>query len=298
MSLWTWLVGSKSEKTASKPASARPVMMEGLEDRAMFSASPNFAGVSVNGSMSASKLIPILKRLHVKEVRLWFGMKTWTNRGGDASIKQAQAYHNAGFKVLMNVEAPQVPSYSTALSFMKYLVSRKDALKAVDFWEIGNEPNRPPFWRGSPSQYVNTILKAAWNTLHAAGEKVVGAGPTFDLKFCQTLVNAGYLKYVDYAGFHPYGHSAAQVLSNMAGAKQIYKGKPVIFSEWNIRSQTKTSNWITGLNQVAAKGSGIGAYTFYFCLVKTSTMAGPAGLLTSSGADNAGFSKMFQKWFE
>jgi hypothetical protein len=299
MSLWTWFTGRQRRAATPKAAPARPPTIEGLEGRAMFSAAPaGFAGVSVNGNMSPSKVIPILRRLHVKEVRLWFGMKSWSNRNGSGSIKQAQQYHAAGFKVMMNVEAPQVPSYSEAVAFMKYLVSRKDALKAVDFWEIGNEPNRPPFWHGTPSQYVNTVLKAAWNVLHAAGEKVVGAGPTFDVAFCKKLVDAGYLKYVDYANFHPYGHTVDQVIQHMKGAIQVYKGKPVIFSEWNVRSATNTGQWISELNQIAAQGSHIAAYAFYFCLVKTNTLAGPAGLVTSSGHDNAGYASMFKKWFE
>jgi len=299
MSLRTWFANRNRSASSPKRTHARPPVIEGLENRAMFSAAPaTFAGVSVNGNMSASKLIPILKRLHVHQVRLWFGMKTWTNRGGDASIKQAQQYHAAGFRVMMNVEAPEVPTYAKAASFMKYLVSRKDALKAVDLWEIGNEPNQRSFWRGTPSQYVTTVLKAAWDVLHAAGEKVVGAGPTFDLGFCQKLVDAGYLKYVDYANFHPYGHTVQQVLDHMNGAKTVYKGKPVIFSEWNIRSATRTSDWISKLNQIEAQGSHIGSYSFYFCLVKTTTFAGPSGLLTSSGGDNQGFAAMFKKWFE
>ena len=50
--------------------------------------------------------------------------------------------------------------------------------------------------------------------------------------------------------------------------------------------------------KVEAKGANIANYSFYFCLVKTNTMAGPSGLLTTSGGDNAGYSKMFQRWFE
>ena len=303
MSLFSWFAGRRkhvsSKQPSSNQAAVRRPVLERLEGRAMFSAAPsNFAGVSINSDMSPSKLIPILKRLHVKEVRLWFGMKTWGNRNGSISIKQAQQYHAAGFTVMMDVEAPQVPSYSQALGFFNYIKSRKDAMAAVDLWEIGNEPNQKSFWQGSPSQYVNTILKAAWNVLHAAGEKVVGAGPTFDLGFAQKLVDAGYLNYVDYANFHPYGHSVAQVLSNMTGAVKIYNGKPVLFSEWNVRSATSSADWISKLNQIAAQGSHIASYAFYFCLVKTNTFAGPSGLITSTGANNGGFASMYEKWFE
>ena len=300
MSLWRRIAHRVGQSRLSGKSSAQRIAaMEGLEPRAMFTAAPaSFAGVTVNGDMTATKLIPILKKLHVKEVRLFFSFSDWSKHSGNTSIKQAQQYHAAGLKVMMEVENARVPSYSEALSFFKYVAGRKDALAAVDLWEIGNEPNRPPFWQGTASQYVNTILKAAWTALHPKGEKIVGAGPTFDLGYCQALVDAGYLKYLDYANFHPYGHSVDQVIDHMTRSLQVYKGKPVIFSEWNIRDATSTSDWQSKLNQIAARGSRIAAFAFYYCLVKSNTWAGPAGLLTTDGADNAGYSKMFQKWFE
>jgi len=264
--------------------------------------SSNFAGVSVNiGGLQPSntaKYIAVLKTLHVKAVRLWFGMDSWNNRGGNWGMQEAHLFHSAGFKVLMNVGVADVPSYSQAAGFFNYIRNRPGALNDVDIWEIGNEPDRPPFWHGTPSQYVNNVLKAAWDVLHPAGAKILGAGPSWDPNFAQTLVDAGYLKYCDYAGMHPYGGSVAQVLDRATRAVAAYRGKPVIFSEWNVRGATSTSQWSSELNQIAPALSKIGAMAFYFGLQKCNSMAGPSGLINSDGSPNGPYYSMYKSWFE
>jgi len=300
MAFWSWSDSVGKRKNDAAQSTSRPPVLEGLEDRKLFAAPAGFAGVSVNGDMSPSKLIPIMKKLHIKNVRVWFGMKTWKNRGGDASIKAAQAYKNAGFTVMMNVEAPEVPSYATAESFMKYLVSRKDALKAVDLWEIGNEPNRPPFWRGTASQYVNTVLKAAWDSMHSAGAKIVGAGPTWDVAYAKTLVSAGYLKYCDYANFHPYGPSPEEVQKRALGAKAAYGNKPLIFSEWNVRgSENDPVQWAKNVDKARKYLAPIADIAFYFPFKVGSTMAGKGGLVDGTTFEKHNpFYDMFKNWGE
>ena len=144
---------------------------------------PDFAGISVNSDDSPSKLIPILRNLGVKTVRLFFGMLTWNNRGGTASIQEAAAFKAAGFQVIMNVNAPEVPTYSQAAAFFNYIKTMPGGVSAVSIWEVGNEPDRPPFWQGTPAQYVNNVLAAAWNVLHPAGEDP-GRGPELESRLC------------------------------------------------------------------------------------------------------------------
>ena len=258
---------------------------------------PDFAGVSLNGSESPGMLIPILRTLHVKTVRLFFGMLTWNNRGGDASIQQAAQYKAAGFQVIMNVNAPEVPSYSEASAFFNYIKNKPGALGAVDIWEIGNEPDRPPFWQGTPQEYVNNVLKAAWDVLHPAGAKILGAGPSWDPNFAQTMVDAGYLNYVDYAGMHPYGNSVAEVIDRATRAAKVYAGKPMILSEWNVRGATSQSQWISELNQIAPTLKSVAYEAIYFGLVKSGSLAGPAGLINPDGSPNGGFFGMYESWY-
>ena len=175
---------------------------------------PFYNGVSINTHVDPSLLIPILKNLGVKSVRLWWQMDTWESRGGDAamSIREAQAYRAAGFNVMMDVDGPEVPTVAQATAFFKYIASQKSALAAVNLWEIVNEPNIADSWEGTASQYVNIVLKSAWDVLHPLGAKIVGGGPSWDVNYAQSMVNAGYLNYCDYAGMHPYGSSVSQVI--------------------------------------------------------------------------------------
>ncbi len=228
---------------------------------------------------------------------MFFGMQTWENRGGDAQLQEAAQYKAAGFNVIMDVNAPEVPSFSEAEGFFNYLKNKPGALSSVSIWEIGNEPDRPPFWHGTASQYVNNVLKAAWTVLHPAGAKILGAGPSWSPDYAQTMVNAGYLKYVDYAGMHPYGDSVQQVIERAEGAAKVYAGKPMILSEWNVRGATSTSQWISELNQIAPQLKKIANEAIYFSLNKGTTMAGAAGLITSSFQPNGGFFSMYENWY-
>ncbi len=106
------------------------------------------------------------------------------------SINEAAQYKAAGFKTMICVDAPEVPSQATATAFFNHLVGMSGALTAVDLWEIGNEPDRPPFWHGTASQYVNIILKTAYNIMHPLGAKIVGAAPSWDPNYGQQMVNA------------------------------------------------------------------------------------------------------------
>jgi hypothetical protein len=260
----------------------------------------NLAAISVDwGNLQPSntpKIISILKSLHVRAVRLWWGMNTWSNRGGNWAMQEASMFKAAGFKVLMNVGVADVPTYSQAAGFFNYLAHNSRALSNVDIWEIGNEPDRPPFWHGSPSQYVNNVLKAAWDQLHPVGAKILGAGPSWDPNFAQTMVDAGYLKYCDYAGMHPYGNNVAQCIDRATRAVAVYRGKPVIFSEWNVRGATSESQWISELNQVAPTIARVSYMAFYFGLEKCNSMAGPSGLVNPDYSPNGGYYNMFKNW--
>src|SRR5439155_10220457 len=194
-----------------------------------------YDGVSVTLAADPAQVIPQLKQLHVGSVRTYFNrVTTWDPTGGDQGLAAAAAYKAAGFRIIMVVGHDQVPTYDQATTFFQYVASRKDALKLVDLWEIGNESNQTQFWKGTAQQYVSLVLQAAWNVFHPLGAKVVGAGPTFDVNYCKTLVTDGYLNYVDYANFHPYGSTPDEVYQRAVGARDAFAGKPVLFSEWNI----------------------------------------------------------------
>ena len=170
-----------------------------------------FDGITTTLAADPAQTIPLLKALHVGSVRTFFSKTaSWdpTISNGDDGLANAQAYKAAGFRVLMVVGDDVVPTYDQAKAFFDYVGAKPGLLSAVDAFEIGNEPNRPTFWKGTAQQYVDLNLKPAWDALHALGATLVGAGPTFDVNYAKTLVADGYLNYCDIADFHPYGDSA------------------------------------------------------------------------------------------
>jgi hypothetical protein len=193
-----------------------------------------------------------------------------------------------------------VPTYAEAKAFFDYIKTKPGALSSVDLWEIGNEPNRPPFWKGTAAQYVSLVLKAAWDSLHPAGAKIVGAGPTWDVAYAKTLVSAGYLNYCDYANFHPYGPSPEEVQKRAAGAKAAYGNKPLIFSEWNVRgSEDNPTQWAINVDKARKLIAPIADFAFYFPFKVGSTMAGKGGLVNAGTYDKHNpFYDMFKDWGE
>jgi len=260
-----------------------------------------FDGTSIGFSdpSQVSRAIPALKALHIGTVRIWWGMNTWNNRGGNWAVREAQQLHSAGFKVIMTFSVSDVPSYQQAKDFFTYVKNKAGATGAIDYWEIGNEPNQKSFWKGSPSQYVNNLLKPAYEVLHPAGEKVLGAGPTWDANFAKTLVSLGYNNYCDYAGFHPYGPSPQEVLNRATAAKAAYQGKPMIFTEWNVRgSEGNFSQWASEVDQARKLIAHSAEIACYFPFTVGSTMAGKGGVVNTSYSPRNPFYDMFKGWGE
>ncbi len=252
--------------------------------QAALSASSFYDGINVNTSADASSIIPKLKQLGIKGVRIWVGMKTWSHRGNGSAFVQAKKYRDAGITVMMNIGVKESASESTYRGFFSWMKNQK-YFSSVNMFQIGNEPNHYKSWNGGLDGYMK-LLKVAWSELKPKGAKILGAGPTSDVNAVKQLVQKGYLNYVDYAGFHPYGHTPAQIIDKLKQAKAIYGSKPLIVSEWNVRSQQDGSQWA---NAVKAARKDMAKYcegAYYFCLVEANTMAGPAGAYKTNWAKN------------
>ena len=255
--------------------------------------------LSVHDPSQVSKAIPVLKSLHIGTVRLWWGMTTWGNRQGNWSVQAATQLHNAGFKVIMNVGTSAVPTYAQAAAFYTYIKNKPGALKAVDYWEIDNEPNQIGFWKGTPSQYVNQVLKPAWDVLHPAGAKILGAGPTWDANFAKILVADGYNNYCDYAGFHPYGPGPQDVYARALAAKAAYQGKPMIFTEWNVRNANGNYTlWASEIDQARKLIAPLATIALYFPFTVGTTLAGKGGVVNTSFSVRNPFFDAVQSWGE
>lgn len=246
-----------------------------------------YDGINVNTSQDASKVIPVLRRLNIKGVRLYLGMDTWNHRGNGQDFLQAKKYREAGFKVMMQVGTDDVPTESQARGLFKWMKS-KTGFSSVSMFQIGNEPNHHKSFKGSLSDYMK-VLKIAWQELHPTGAKIMGAGPNWDVNACVELKRLGYLNYVDYAAFHPYGSSANQIIERLKGARAVFASKPLIVSEWNVRNQPNYNAWAKEIAKARQQMNRYCNASYYFCLVKCNTMAGPAGVITTSWKPNGPF---------
>jgi len=74
---------------------------------------------------------------------------------------------------------------------------------------------------------------------------------------------------------------------------------PILFSEWNIRNATSNADWAQKIDQARKALVKVGAVgAFYYSLVTHNSMAGPAGLLTSSFTPHSPFYGTFKGWGE
>jgi hypothetical protein len=243
-----------------------------------------YDGISVNSSDDASKIIPKLRALGVKGVRLWMGMTTWNHRDNGWAFRESVKYKAAGFKVMMNVNCVNTASESTYRSFFNWL-KKQPGFYSASMIQVGNEPNHYKSWHGGIDGYMK-LLKVAWSELHPAGMKVLGAGVTWDINACKELKSKGYLNYVDYAAFHPYANSPQGVINLLRQGRAVYDSKPLILSEWNVRGQSGGSQWANALKEIRKDLAKYCDGAYYFTLVKTNTMAGPSGAYTKSWAPN------------
>ena len=323
-------------------------MVHALEPRRLLAS----AGLAVNFNDEAlwdanfSTAVAQAKALGVTAVRVWLGFNGYGDRPNayDPPATFGSSYHNgvpdendaeqamnrvfdlkdAGFKVMVTVNdaTKSLPtSASQVQSFYRHLMDSPETEggtrtldSAVDFWEIGNEPDSANYWNPNASSktvrlqsYVDQLLIPAATELKKDGETVVSAGVSYDPTDLNTVLSRLTSKnatgLIDYAGFHPYGTStpggSSQIVdrTNSAVAYAKKAGKPLMATEWNVRgfgtSGTTDTAWAAAMDDAydrAIKDNY--GYAFYFCMINNwsgrggSTSARPGGLLqhTYSGS--------------
>ncbi|MBC7783735.1 MAG: hypothetical protein H7144_07835 [Burkholderiales bacterium] len=283
------LFGRSKSRDISSPRLSTCVL-EQMEPRQLMASSTLSMGININdASTRMTKLaIPQLKALGVKSVRVWINPGSFNKRINNPVMLRAAAYKKAGFDVMAEVAAPNgsVTNPAAVKAWFKWAVSKPAWKNAIDRWQIGNEPDHKADWRGSMSQYVNLFLKPAAEALHAAGEKVVSAGPSWNPQDVSSMIKAGMLNHVDYVGYHPYSNSVKLATQRIAELKAVVGGrKPLVASEWNIRGlEGNKSAWANAVKAIFPTIRGNFAFNYYFGLIqKKSTKAGPGGVLTSGG---------------
>jgi len=286
----------KMLKQTPRTARVSQVAVETLEGRQMLAASPLSYGINANNinSTTYGPVVKMLRDTGTTSVRLWYGFSSYSNRSSEAAFKFVKQFHADGFDVTLAV----VPgdgingSNSEVKGLFSHLLSVPGVTEAVDRWQVGNEPDHETYWRGTVQEYVVEYLKPASEVLHAAGEKVVSAGPSWNPEDIQRMKDVGLLSYADFVGYHPYRSNYNDLVTRVAQVKAIVGGKPLVASEWNVRGHELDSNRTAWAEDVKTfwpviRDNFYAAY--YYAAVKSGTMAGPGGVINTNGSANEPF---------
>lgn len=98
----------------------------------------------------------------------------------------------------------------------------------VDVWEIGNEPNIPPFWEGEPNvaEYVK-YLKAAYTAIKEVNPEAVvisgGIAPENPVGWLEGMYENGAKGYFDSFGYHPYTQPGPPTNENFTVMRRLHE---------------------------------------------------------------------------
>lgn len=271
--------------------------------------SNDFYGMHVGYDAYPPKAIPVLNDLDVKWVRAWVNVD-WGDRNNPDSFQNAKDYKAAGFKVIMVFNQPRVPSYQEVKDYFDWVQTVPGMTEAIDVWEILNELNLPEYWQGTADQYVNQVLKPAWDSLHPKGESVLGGSFTayqnsgntkLGTKVTKNYLEAGYLDYVDYGGSHPYTEKVSEMKKHLGEVKKLYGSTPIILSEWNFKQQNDYDRWVSMLNEVRPFVEQRVSTACYYRILDIEDQGGWPGVVTSNSEQPSyvpvePFYSMYKNW--
>ncbi|MCJ2541339.1 glycosyl hydrolase [Thermostichus vulcanus] len=269
-----------------------------------------FYGVEVGNDANVSRIISVLQDLKISTVRLWANVN-WNERREPTSgvFDRARQLKQAGFRVIVLFQNREVPSSTTAVkSYFDWVQTLPGIRESIDIWEILNELEGSKYWLGTGSQYVQLVLKPAWESLHAHREKVLGGSFSawqetgWNTSVTQEYLAAGYLNYVDYAGSHPYTFTVEQMKRHLNEVKQLYGSKPIIITEWNFLPQARADHrrdyqkWRQMLDEVLPYVKGQVLTVCYFRLHQLRSEGGWPGLIDYENRPVNPFYEMYRSW--
>lgn len=271
--------------------------------------SNDFYGMHVGFDAYPPKAIPVLKDLGVEWVRVWANVD-WGKQEETDAFQMARDFKAAGFKVVMCFQQSKVPTYEVVKDYFDWAQTVPGMKQSIDVWEILNELNVKKYWSGTyPGQYVNNVLKPAWDSLHPQGEKVLGGAFTayqdrdntkLGTSFSQAYVEAGYLKYVDYGGSHPYTETIPELKTHLEEIKAIYGSKPILATEWNFKPQPDNESWKAMLDEVRPYVQEQVDVAFYYRLLASGDGLWPGVARSESETDSyppvEPFYSMYRDW--
>jgi hypothetical protein len=255
-------------------------------------------GLVIGDGYDPNKVIPILKDVGAKSIRLWTSVGSWSSRWVNPVFNKAVQYHNAGIKVILLTTSTAVPTYDQAKSYYQWELNQPGLKNAVDYWEIQNEPDLSKYYSGNTNLagYVKNELRAAWDVFHAAGEKVIGGAPIFT-DSAKAMIAAGYNNYCDFAGFHFYGGTPSTIINKIKQVHGIFGSKPLVCTEWSMQFlKVSASEWANDIAQVMPVMKANTVFSQYFNLfVKTGTDS-TGGLVFYDYTKNTPIYNEFKSW--
>jgi len=273
----------------------------------------DFYGVMVSNDTDVAKAVPAMKDLGIRWARVWVDVFDWEKPARHPAMDRAVKLKEAGFKVVLlfndHPDNPdRTPSYETSKAYFEWVLTQEDLVAAVDVWEILNELNLDHYWPqdATPSDYIDNILKAAWDTIGAVeGELILGGSWTayqngeWGVSITKEYIEAGYLNYVDYANLHPYTDNLANLKKVTSAALELFGDKPLFISEWNFKQWSNHEAWVRELNQARAWLHDRVETLIYYRLIGFSSEGGWPGLVQNDGGEYVPtplFYDMYKKW--
>jgi hypothetical protein len=260
-------------------------------------------GVYVGYETNVEIAVPLLQAANLNTVRLWADID-WNQHTQPIAFQQAGEFKARGFHVILLLQNKNVPSYEQAKAYFDW-VQRVPGLKdAVDQWEILNEINLKKYWLGTPKEYVQNVLQAAWDSLAPTGEIVIGASTTtwqvdaksilgINTSYNQALREAGYLKYVHFANIHPYAYTVNDMKKYITEVRTIYDNKPILATEWNFKRMDNWDSWVHAINEIYPFLRANLAGVYYYRLLQSPSEGGWPGLAKPSYQPQQPF---YQAW--
>ncbi|MFQ3671256.1 MAG: DNRLRE domain-containing protein, partial [Verrucomicrobiia bacterium] len=193
--------------------------------------------------------------LGVRWVRLWVDVPlSWIPSAPTETINAAQSFKNQGFKVLVvfnfsHQSHADVGTRQNVKAYFDWLLANTTMANVADVWEIGNEVGYDKYWKGTLTQYVNEVLRGAYESLNPAGQKVAGGcldawqkqsngEYAYGMWQAQQLMSLNFKQYLHYISAHIYRNNPNQMIETLDGFISTYNiqandPKPLLITEWN-----------------------------------------------------------------
>jgi len=225
----------------------------------------------------------MFKEVGIRGIRVWLSVD-WNNA---EKLNHLKKFKDAGYAITACFTTSKVPTYEQAKKF--FTDSEKLNGDIVDYWEIINEPDLPKYFEGSLKEYVDKVLKPAYEVLNSKNRIVIGGGVSEEVRELKELISYGYLNYCHYANYHPYANTPKEHIQRVKDAKALVGNKPLVITEWNMHARwggLSYQEWADSLDFVFQSIRDYVDGVWYYRSVVSGQYDGAAGILKAELTKN------------